>query len=82
MNRPETNDRPVPRPGIQTIDPYVPGKSGAGSAGKIFKLSSNDRPKPSLLLSISLANLKFIPTDLYRVCDLQSPPVLASIPTE
>ena len=44
MNRPETSDQPVPRPGIQTIDPYVPGKSGAGSTGKIFKLSSNETP--------------------------------------
>ncbi len=33
--------RPMPRPGIMDIAPYVPGKSSAGG-GKIYKLSSNE----------------------------------------
>lgn len=36
--------RPVPRPGILDIAPYTPGKSGAGHAGKVFKLSANETP--------------------------------------
>lgn len=36
--------RPVPRPGVMAIDAYVPGKSGAPGAGKVFKLSSNETP--------------------------------------
>ncbi len=36
--------RPVPRPGVMDIHAYVPGKSGAGGAGKIHKLSSNETP--------------------------------------
>lgn len=34
--------RPVPKPGILDIAPYVPGKSGAGLSGRIFKLSANE----------------------------------------
>jgi histidinol-phosphate aminotransferase len=37
-------DRPVPRPGVLAIDPYVPGKSGAPGVAKIYKLSSNETP--------------------------------------
>ncbi len=37
--------RPVPRPGILDIEPYVPGKStGAPGVNRIFKLSSNETP--------------------------------------
>ncbi len=39
-----TPDRPVPRPGILAIDPYVPGKSSAPGVAKIYKLSSNETP--------------------------------------
>ncbi|MCB1378789.1 MAG: histidinol-phosphate transaminase [Alphaproteobacteria bacterium] len=35
--------RPLPRPGILDIAPYVPGKSGA-KGGKVHKLSSNESP--------------------------------------
>jgi histidinol-phosphate aminotransferase len=35
--------RPVPKPGILEIAPYVPGKSGARGA-KVHKLSSNESP--------------------------------------
>ncbi|RTL53526.1 MAG: histidinol-phosphate transaminase [Bradyrhizobiaceae bacterium] len=34
--------RPVPKPGILDIAPYVPGKSGAGLSGRVFKLSANE----------------------------------------
>ena len=37
-------DRPQPRAGVMSIDPYVPGKSGSKTAGKLYKLSSNETP--------------------------------------
>ena len=36
--------RPQPRPGVLEIDPYVPGKSAAPGAVRVFKLSSNETP--------------------------------------
>ncbi len=36
--------RPVPRPGILDIAAYVPGKSKAPGAVKVYKLSSNETP--------------------------------------
>jgi histidinol-phosphate aminotransferase len=36
--------RPQPRPGVLTIDPYVPGKSTAQGVARVFKLSSNETP--------------------------------------
>src|SRR5947209_12890254 len=36
--------RPQPRPGVLTIDPYVPGTSTAPGVGRVFKLSSNETP--------------------------------------
>ncbi len=36
--------RPQPRPGILDISPYVPGKSGAPGAARVFKLSANETP--------------------------------------
>ncbi len=36
--------RPVPRPGVMAIHPYVPGKSSAPGVAKIYKLSSNETP--------------------------------------
>ena len=36
--------RPVPRPGVLDIEPYVPGKSGAPGGVKVHKLSSNETP--------------------------------------
>jgi histidinol-phosphate aminotransferase len=36
--------RPVPRPGVLSIDAYVPGKSTAPGGGKVHKLSSNETP--------------------------------------
>lgn len=36
--------RPVPRPGVMEIAPYVPGKSKALGHGKLHKLSSNETP--------------------------------------
>jgi histidinol-phosphate aminotransferase len=35
---------PKPRPGLLTIDAYVPGKSGAPAGVKVWKLSSNETP--------------------------------------
>lgn len=39
-----TGSRPQPRPGVLSISPYVPGKSGAPGVAKVFKLSSNESP--------------------------------------
>src|SRR5262249_32397170 len=36
--------RPQPRPGVLEISPYVPGKSDAPGAAKVYKLSSNETP--------------------------------------
>ena len=36
--------RPEPRPGVMTIEAYVPGKSAASGMGKVHKLSSNETP--------------------------------------
>jgi histidinol-phosphate aminotransferase len=36
--------RPEPRPGVLDIDAYVPGKSTAPGAARVFKLSSNETP--------------------------------------
>ncbi len=44
MSSSSTPDRPIPRPGVLAIDPYIPGKSGAPGAMKIHKLSSNETP--------------------------------------
>lgn len=37
-------DRPVPRPGVLDIAPYVPGRSKATGGSKLYKLSSNETP--------------------------------------
>lgn len=44
MSQISSSLRPVPRPGILSIDPYVPGKSGGPGLSKIHKLSSNETP--------------------------------------
>ncbi len=36
--------RPVPRPGVLSIEAYVPGKSAAPGVPKVYKLSSNETP--------------------------------------
>jgi histidinol-phosphate aminotransferase len=36
--------RPMPRPGVLDIAPYVPGKSTAPGVDKVFKLSANETP--------------------------------------
>jgi len=36
--------RPLPRPGVLDIAPYVPGKSKAPGVAKVYKLSSNESP--------------------------------------
>ena len=36
--------RPQPRAGVLAIEPYVPGKSAAPGAARVFKLSSNETP--------------------------------------
>ena len=52
MSPASTNNRPFPRLGVLAIDPYVPGKSGAPGAGKIYKLSSNETPLGASPLAI------------------------------
>ena len=36
--------RPMPRPGVLDIAPYIPGKSSAPGVAKVFKLSANETP--------------------------------------
>ncbi len=36
--------RPIPKPGIMDIAPYVPGKETAHGVAKVYKLSSNETP--------------------------------------
>ncbi len=43
MHSPDGNERPRPKPGVLEINPYRPGKTGAGGK-KIYKLSSNETP--------------------------------------
>src|SRR5215213_1208587 len=38
------SSRPVPRPGVLSIEAYVPGKSAAPGVAKVYKLSSNETP--------------------------------------
>ncbi|HEY8214901.1 MAG TPA: histidinol-phosphate transaminase, partial [Methylocystis sp.] len=35
---------PTPRPSVLAIDAYVPGKSAAPGAARVFKLSANETP--------------------------------------
>jgi histidinol-phosphate aminotransferase len=45
MSKPERpSERPIPRPGVLAIQPYVPGKSSAPGVARIHKLSSNETP--------------------------------------
>ncbi|WP_036260937.1 pyridoxal phosphate-dependent aminotransferase [Methylocapsa aurea] len=44
MTKIEPAARPRPLEGVFSIDPYVPGKSAAPGAAKVFKLSSNETP--------------------------------------
>lgn len=37
-------DQPTPKPGVLEISAYVPGSSGKGASGRLFKLSSNETP--------------------------------------
>jgi histidinol-phosphate aminotransferase len=41
---PNKMTRPMPRPGVLAIEAYVPGKSAAPGAGRVFKLSANETP--------------------------------------
>ncbi len=36
--------KPAPRPGVLSIDAYMPGRSAAPGAARVFKLSSNESP--------------------------------------
>ncbi|MBM3563936.1 MAG: histidinol-phosphate transaminase [Alphaproteobacteria bacterium] len=36
--------RPIPRPSVLAIDAYVPGKSAAPGAARVYKLSANETP--------------------------------------
>ncbi|MGE5536077.1 MAG: histidinol-phosphate transaminase, partial [Acidobacteriota bacterium] len=39
-----TPERPQTRPGILAINAYIPGRSAAPGAARVFKLSSNETP--------------------------------------
>src|ERR1044071_6296870 len=44
MSASRPQPRPTPRPGVLSIQAYVPGKSSAPGVAKVFKLSSNESP--------------------------------------
>jgi histidinol-phosphate aminotransferase len=44
MSANEIGGRPQARPGVLAIEAYVPGRSAAATAAKIYKLSSNETP--------------------------------------
>ncbi|MCS0495173.1 histidinol-phosphate transaminase [Ancylobacter sp. MQZ15Z-1] len=44
MSSASAPSRPVPRPGVQAIEAYVPGKAEAGAGVKVYKLSANETP--------------------------------------
>src|SRR5262245_6711538 len=44
MSASRTPSRPEPRPGVLSIEAYVPGKSSAPGVSKVYKLSSNETP--------------------------------------
>tara|TARA_Y100001933_G_scaffold226310_1_gene240187 strand:+ start:859 stop:2115 length:1257 start_codon:yes stop_codon:yes gene_type:complete len=39
-----SSSRPMPRPGVMEIAPYVPGRTKSTGGGKLYKLSSNETP--------------------------------------
>jgi len=54
-----TVTRPVPRKGVLEIDAYVPGRSKAPGAAKVFKLSSNESPlgpSPKAIAAYNMAS--------------------------
>jgi histidinol-phosphate aminotransferase len=57
--------RPVPRPGILDIAPYVGGKSTTSGGGKIYKLSSNESPLGANPKAIAAANALGDQLELY-----------------
>jgi len=64
--------RPMPKPGILDIAPYVPGKSGAGLHGRVFKLSANEAalgpsPKAVEAFSRTAAALEIYPDGSARL---------------
>ena len=64
--------RPMPKPGILDIAPYVPGKSGAGMHGRVFKLSANEAalgpsPKAVEAFSRTAAGLEIYPDGSARL---------------
>jgi histidinol-phosphate aminotransferase len=57
--------RPVPRPGILDISPYVGGKSTATGGTKLYKLSSNESPLGANPKAIAAANSLSDQLELY-----------------
>lgn len=57
--------RPVPRPGILDIAPYVGGKSTATGGTKLYKLSSNESPLGANPKAIAAANSVSDQLELY-----------------
>lgn len=57
--------RPVPRPGILEIAPYIGGKSTAKGGGKVYKLSSNESPLGANPKAVAAANAISSQLELY-----------------
>ena len=54
--------RPQPRAGVLKIDAYVPGKSAAPGAERVFKLSSNETPLGPSPKAIAFADWESAPS--------------------
>lgn len=59
------SSRPVPHQGVSAVDPYVPGRSSAAGAKKLFKLSSNETPLGASPAAIAAAQHALAHPEVY-----------------
>lgn len=57
--------RPVPKPGVLAIDPYVPGRSAVAGVAKVYKLSSNETPLGPSQAALSAVHDALVHTEAY-----------------
>lgn len=57
--------RPVPKPSVLAIDPYVPGRSAITGVERIYKLSSNETPLGPSPAALQAAHDALVHTEVY-----------------
>lgn len=57
--------RPVPKPSVLAIDPYVPGRSAVAGVAKVHKLSSNETPLGPSPAALRAAHDALVHTEAY-----------------